>query len=374
MRSPKLIPFLLTVVFLLSIDVRGAGAERWKLFCEGENYKRWQTDFFDFYYPEKCQGLFNEETVAVSSADDGKEEIKKQVNVLKETDTFQYYKFIRIDLYLLNLLQKTVVRLQAADIVDYSSDHCKIYLVTDSKRFANLKGKDEFSPAGNVSVDKKTRSILVCATPASRPQLEKSIGYGVVSLILREYMDSVNPEGALCDALRIGLCAHCSCLNAVVEPNRIVTRPYLLEDKLLLPSDLFWPPKMDDLEKKLYFTIQSRALVSNIMLASEPKFVEYLKVVKGGNSGFRNSFQYLYVSDKWAGSYDDFCNGLNKRIFYPLTKEPMTDPLAVAKWQKALDDEDADPPEKKKLSTWERECERESHIHRHPGIKKVYYK
>ena len=51
----------------------------------------------------------------------------------------------------------------------------------------------------------------------------------------------------------------------------------------------------------------------------------------------------------------------------------MTDPLALAKWQKVLDEEDAEPPERKKLSLWERERERESHIHRHPGIKKIYH-
>ena len=270
------------------------------------------------------------------------------------------------------LIKDTLSKLQAGDVVDFSGDHCKIYVVTDSKRFAALKGKDDLTPADNVSVDSKARSILVCASPAVKPQLSASIKYGVASLILKEYINSVNPEGELCDALRVGICAHCACLNTVVEPDKIVTLPYLMEDKLLLPSELFWPSKLN-LEKKLYFTRQSRALASNIFLASETKLVEYIKIVKNGNSGFRHSFPNLYVSDKWAGSFDDFCNGLKKRVFYPLTKEPMADPLALAKWQKALDEEDADPPERKKRSLCEREQERESHIRRHPGIKKVYH-
>lgn len=373
MRSLKLILCLLAAAFLLPINVRGAGADRWEAVCAGEGYKSWKTDFFVFYFPKKCQGFFEEETVVISSEEGEKEEIKKHVNMLKETDTFQYYKFIPISIDLINFLQKTLTQLQAGDIFDFSDDRCKIYVLTDPKRFAALKGKDGLTPADNVSVDSKARSVLVCATPGNRLQLGNSMKYGVASMILKEYMDSVNPEEELCDALRVGFCAHYSRLNAVVEPSRIVTLPYLLEDKLLLPTDLFWPPKMDDLEKKLYFTIQSRALVSNIFLASEPKFVEYIKTVKGGNSGFRNSFQNLYVSDKWAGSFDDFCNGLKKRVFYPLTKEPMADPLALAKWQKALDEEDADPPERKKRSLCEKEQERESHIRRHPGIKKFYH-
>lgn len=358
----------------MSLSVRGAGAERWKAVCTGEGYKSWQTAFFDFYFPEKCQGLFEEEKVVIPSAEGGKEEVKTHVNALKETNTLQYYKLIPISGDLIFFLQKTLNLLQAAEIVDYSENHCKIYIVTDPRRFAALKGKDELNPAGNVSVDSKSRSILVCATPNNKLQLENSIKYGAASLILKEYMASVNPEGELCDALRVGICAHCSCLDAVLEPNRVITLPYLLEDKLLLPSELFSPSRLDNPEKKLYFTRQSRALVSNIFLVGELQFLEYIKTVKNGNSGFRSSFPNLYVSDKWAGTFDSFCNGLLKRVFYPLTKEPMTDPLALAKWQKTIDEEDADPPEKKKLSSWDREQEKQSHIRRHPGIKKVYYK
>lgn len=329
----------------MSLNASGADAEVWKRACEGGKYKSWQLPFFDFYYPEKCQILAD-----------------------KEADTLAFYdlKHIYADAFL-----------TLADIgkkLDVTvTNSFKIYVVTDPRRFAALKGKGDLSPADNISVDSKNRSILVCATPANKTKLGNSLRYGIASLILKKHMDAVNLEGELCDALRVGICAHCSCLNDVVKPNKIVTLPYLLEDKLLLPDDLFLPPKMKDPERMLYFLRQSRVLVSNLFLADESKFVEYINTVKGGNSGFRNSFQNLYVSDKWARSYDDFCNGLNRRIFYPLTKEPMTDPLALAKWQRSLADEDADPPEKKKMSSYDREREKEAHIRVHYNIPKINY-
>ena len=148
--------------------------------------------------------------------------------------------------------------------------------------------------------------------------------------------------------------------------------PYSPLELLLLPEELFLPPGIKDPERRLYFLRQSRALASNLFLAGEAKFVDYINTVKGGNSGFRNSFQNLYVSDKWAGNYDDFCKNLNLRVFYPLTKEPMTDPLALDKWEKSLAKDDAAPPaeiERKRTDL----REKENHIRVHHRIEKVYH-
>ena len=362
MKQPCLISFLLTISFFFSSNVSGAGAEQWKRVCEGEDYKSWQMPFFDFYYPEKCP----------VPADKEKETGAKR---LEEADTLKYYDLKQVGSDVYAALSDITGKLNAKEIVSFYDDPCKIYVVTDPKRFARLKGKDDLSPADNVCVDSKSRSILVCATPNNKPRLGNSLGYGVANLVLKEYMASANPDGELCDALRVGLCAHCSGLNDVVEPSRIVTLPYLLEGKLLLPSELFMPQKIGAPEKKLYFTRQSRALVSNIFLASESKFAEYVKTVKDGNSGFRNSFQNLYVSDKWAGNYDDFCDNLPIRVFYPLTKEPMTNPKALAKWEKALAEADAEPepPERKTHCPCDSVYEKQNHIRVHHGVKKIYH-
>lgn len=266
----------------------------------------------------------------------GKKKPKAPTKVLKEMDTFKYYELDRINGDMNIVLDDIISKLDIRDTLDYANLHCKVFVVTDPKQFASLKGKEAFSPADNISVDRKDRSILVCATPGIKSQLDKTLCYGVVSLVLKEYMAVANPTGELCDAFRVGICAYCSQLNVVVEPNKIISLPYLMENKLLLSSEMFLPPKMDDLERKLYFTRQARAIVSNIFDASESKFAEYIKSVKGGNSGFRNSFQNLYVSDQWAANFDDFCNGLKFRVFYPLTKEPMTNPEALAAWKKAI--------------------------------------
>lgn len=362
MKSSSLISFLLTIAFLFSSNVSGAGAERWKLVCEGENYQSWQMPFFDFYYPEKCLVPAGEKS-------------ETRAKTLEEADTLKYYDLKQVGSDIYAALSDVTGKLNAKEIISFYDDHCKIYVVTDPKLFAALKGKDAPSPADNISVDSKAHSILVCATPNNKPHLESSLGYGVASLVLKEYMASVNPEGELCDALRVGLCAHCSGLNDVVEPNRIFTLPYLLENKLLLPSELFMPQKIGTPEKKLYFLRQSRALVSNIFLASESKFAEYVKTVKDGNSGFRNSFQDLYVSDKWAANYDDFCNNLPLRVFYPLTKEPMTNPKALSKWEKALADADAEPepPERKTTCPCDSVYDKQNHIRIHNRVKKIYH-
>ena len=270
---------------------------------------------------------------------DAKKDAPKQKE-FHEEDTFKYYKVDELNGELETIFRDTTSRLACDDTVNFSVSHAKIYFVTNPKLFGNLKGKEQLTPVRIVSVDKKARSILVFISPAVTDHLIKALGYAVANLILDEHMALSNPKGELCDAFRIGFCAWCADLDAVVEPNKIVAPEYLLENKLLLPSELFLPSKLEDPEKRLYFTRQSKAVVEYIFSASKEKFQKYVETVSGGNSGFRNSFQNLYVSKTWADSYDDFCNDLNFRIFFPLTKEAK-DPEALAEWNKAIAEEDA---------------------------------
>ena len=43
---------------------------------------------------------------------------------------------------------------------------------------------------------------------------------------------------------------------------------------------------------------------------------------------------------EWAWNYDDFCNNMSKRLFFPLTEEAQKDPVAMAEWRASLKQED----------------------------------
>ena len=264
----------------------------------------------------------------------------KQAKEFHEEDTFKYYKMEELNEGLENVFRDTVSRLNCNDAANYNVSHAKIYFVTNPKEFARLKGKDRLTPVKVVYTDRKARSILVFISPKLSKRLVEYVGFAVSSMILEDHMALSNPKGELCDAFKIGFAAWCSGLNAVVEPNKIIEPEDLLENKLLLPSELFLPSKLEDPERRLYFTRQSRAVVEYVFGASKDKFLKYVETVSGGNSGFRNSFQNLYVSKIWANNYDDFCNDLSFRIFFPLTKEAK-DPEALAEWNKAIAEDDA---------------------------------
>ncbi|MBR5945803.1 hypothetical protein IKZ80_01830 [bacterium] len=278
--------------------------------------------------------------LAAEIKDEDAKKKAKQAKEFHEEDTFKYYKMQELNEGLENIFRDTVTRLGCEDAANYTVSHAKIYFVTDPKEFAKLKGNDHLTPVKVAYIDRKARSVLVFVSPKISKRLVEYVGFAVSKMILEEHMAISNPKGELCDAFKIGFSAWCSGLNAVVEPNKILEPEYLLENKLLLPSELFLPSKLEDPEKRLYFTRQSKAVVEYIFSASKEKFQKYVETVSGGNSGFRNSFQNLYVSKTWADSYDDFCNDLNFRIFFPLTKEAK-DPEALAEWNKAIADEDA---------------------------------
>ena len=307
--------------------------------------------------------------LAAEKKAEGKQPAKKPKE-FHEEDTFKYYKMEELNDELDTAYNETVSRLSCEDAANYTVSHAKIYFVTNPKLFANLKGKDILTPVKIAYTDRKTRSILVFVSPKTSKYLAQAVGYAVSSMVLEDHMALSNPKGELCDSFKVGFAALCSRLNAVVEPNKIVDPEYLLENKLLLPSELFLPSKLEDPEKRLYFTRQSKAVVEYIFNASREKFLKYLETVTGGNSGFRNSFQNLYVSNVWADNYDDFCNDLNFRLFFPLTKDAR-DPTALAEWNKAIAEDDAsysggtakrDPKEPRK------------HIRIKNGVRHVYYR
>ncbi|MBR5900831.1 hypothetical protein IKZ40_00600 [bacterium] len=221
--------------------------------------------------------------------------------------------------------------------------HYYIYIVTSPKVFKSLAGKPSLvTPVRNVCVDKSNNAALVFASPNIRSELGKSIAYAGAALMLNDFLRRKNKtkDAELAEAISIGVCAAASGLDCVVDPMRITKVDVMKEDKLLLPTDLFQPRQIADPVKCCYFTKQSAALVKYIMDYNTIAFRVYMMKAYGGNSGFRSSFQFLKVAETWGADYDDFCNKLNKRIFFPLTEAAQASPNAMGLWRRELQDED----------------------------------
>lgn len=218
-----------------------------------------------------------------------------------------------------------------------------VYVVTSPKLWMEIAQKPSLvTPVRNVRIDKKGKAVLVFASPQNKDKLNNSIGYAVASFVLQDILQkrNKNDDPELAEAIATGFCAWGSDLNCVVEPQRVIDPPVLEEDKLIQPTELFQPRQMNDPVRCLYFTRQSSALVKYI--AENGNLRTYLRKAKGGNSGFRSSFQFLDVSKTWGFDYDEFCNKLNKRVFFPLTDSAQSSPNAMAKWARELQDEDDD--------------------------------
>lgn len=221
----------------------------------------------------------------------------------------------------------------------------QIYFLTSSKMWNSLKSEnDGLWPARNVCCDLKSRSILCFGPPAITNELIKTLSYAVASIYLNDVMNIGNPEGELPDVMTVGILSQASGLVNVVEPNRIFSLPCLNEKDLLLPAELLNPTRMKDPARCYYFLRQSRALVA--YLQSNANFKDYLKKAKGSSS-FRRDYELLSVNGDWAKNYDDFINDMPKRIFFPLTDKSLSDPGAMGKWKKGLNDEDQDAEHRK---------------------------
>lgn len=272
----------------------------------------------------------------------GKPKAAKPVYEMKEEDTEKFY--------FSNLLSELDdVYLTTYDFL-YGKDESKdidtcyyIYVVTSPKAFKSMAGKPPLiTPARNVCLDKANNAALVFASPNIKDEVGKTISYAAAALMLNDFLRRKNKtkDAELAEAITIGLCSCLSGLDFVVDPMKVTRVDVLKEDKLLLPTDLFQPRQIPDPVKCCYFTKQAAAVVRYIMDNNGGSFKSYLAKAYGGNSGFRSSFQFLKVGETWGFDYDEFCNKLNKRIFFPLTDAAQASPNAMGLWRRELQDED----------------------------------
>ena len=231
---------------------------------------------------------------------------------------------------------------RARGILGVNSDdgkiHYKVYLVTEPKMWKALKREGKhFSPARNADWDLKSRSVLLFASPAITNSLAASLKFVMASLAFERKMLEVNPKEEASDLVARGFAFHVSGLNSVVDVNKVFYLRALKEKDLLAPSELINPTRMNDPKRLLCFSRQCAAVVDFFMKHSN-FFSKYIPSLQGGNSGFRNSFQHLGLGEDWAENYDDFCNNMTTRLFFPLT-EAANDAEAYAEWKQSLDND-----------------------------------
>ena len=292
--------------------------------------------------------------------------------VTHEEPTTNYYSIRNImysgDSALANMLNILGIELL------WSLSPTKVYFVTSPQMWQSLKMPDRIvQPAHNVCWDAKKRTMLLFASPAITNQLGSSFGYGVASMALELGLEKMNPGGELCNFIFDGLAGYASGLSAIVDINKVSSFGRLKERDLLVLTELLNPTRMKDNKRCYAFLIQSKAFAKYLSEHSKGNLRDYLKEVKGGNSGFRNSFQFLHISTHWGQDYDSFCNELPKRVFFPITQEAETDPNAMDEWSSSLDAQDKEQDKKKRLMK-ERKQTRE--IRRDVGDKyyRKYYK
>ena len=230
----------------------------------------------------------------------------------------------------------------AKSILGVSSDdgkiHYKVYFVTDPKMWKALKREGKhFSPARNADWDMKSRSVLLFASPAITNSLAASLKFAMASLAFERKMLEVNPKEEASDLVARGFAFHVSGLDSVVDINKVFYLRALKEKDLLAPSELINPTRINDPKRLLCFSRQCAAVVDFFMKHSN-FFSKYLPSLQGGNSGFRNSFQHLGLGEEWAENYDDFCNNMTTRLFFPLT-EAANDAEAYSEWKQSLEND-----------------------------------
>lgn len=234
--------------------------------------------------------------------------------------------------------------------LNWSKPRTKVYFVTSPKMWQTLKTPERvFQPARNVCWDSKQRAILLFGSPAITNKLAESFAYAVASMALDLGLTKINPEGELCNFIHDGLAGYASELDVVVDPNKIYSFGNLKNRELLLVTELLNPTRMKDNKRCYYFLKQSSAFAKYMVGEQQNNLRKYLQQAKGGNSGFRNSFQFLEVSKYWGLDYDSFCQELPQRIFFPLTEDSENDPNAMDKWESELSAQDQEQDEKKRL-------------------------
>ena len=215
----------------------------------------------------------------------------------------------------------------------------KIYLVTSQKMWNALKTTSKmFSPVHNVCWDSESQSVLLFASPGIKGKLPASAAFAVASIAFDQALAVMNQKSSeVPDIFSYGLRAKASNLDAVVDLNNATRIELLKEKELLLPAELLNPTRMSDPERCFYFMKQSRAIVD---FFGTDRIREFLKSAKGGNSGFRTSYQHMPEPAEWAREYDDFCNNMSRRLFFPLTETANRDPMKLGEWMTSLQQED----------------------------------
>lgn len=253
---------------------------------------------------------------------------------------------------------------RAKSILGVKSDdgqiHYKVYFVTDPKMWKALRREGKHaSPAMNADWDLKSRSVLLFASPAITNSLAASLKFVMASLAFERKMLEVNPKEEASDLVARGFAFHVSGLNSVVDINKVFYLPALKEKDLLVPSELINPTRMNDAKRLLCFSRQSAAVV--VFFMKHSNFLnKYIPNLQGGNSGFRNSFQFLGLGENWAENYDDFCNNMTTRLFFPLT-EAANDAEAYSEWKQSLDNDAVAQKDKEEILQRRKETRERRH-------------
>ncbi|MBO7434702.1 hypothetical protein J6U76_01725 [bacterium] len=204
----------------------------------------------------------------------------------------------------------------------WTDGSAKVYVVTDEALYKKMKGKDPvITPVTNVSQEPETRSFLLFCSPELTNQLAQSFSYAACETFFHDFLAVENPEGEAADVVRVGYCACCSKLNAVVTPQKIYDPPVLEEEKLFLPSQLTDPGPITDPKQCVYFLRQAKVMVKPMIEAGAEMLGNYFTKVKYGNSGMRASFNNIRLHKDWGAGYDGFMLTLPEKGFLPLTKE-----------------------------------------------------
>lgn len=203
----------------------------------------------------------------------------------------------------------------------WTDGSAKVYVVTDEELYKKMKEKDPIiTPVGIVSQEPKTRSFLLYCSPDITNQLAQAFAYAACETFFHDFLEVENPEGEAADVVRIGYCACCSKLDAVVTTKKIYNPPILEEDKLFLPSQLTDPSPITDPKLCVYFLRQAKVMVKPMIETGAESLGNYFTKVKHGNSGMRASFNNIRLNKEWGAGYDGFMLTLPEKGFLPLTK------------------------------------------------------
>ena len=263
---------------------------------------------------------------------------RKETHETRLKDYFKLYFVCRTATEVVNALQTDF---DEEGTVIWNNGAFDIYMVTDEKAFEDLKARSLiFTPCSMISQDPYSKNLLVYVSASDTNTLVQAVSYAACAAFLKEFVEKHNPGRELNDAISLGISANYSKLNHICKPGKTFTLPFLLQEKLLPLTQVFNPSKFKNDTEALYFLRQSKALADFFRRHSMESFREFVKKSKGGNSGVRTDYDLLNIKEHWSTDFDNFCKNVPYRIFWPLTKEAVTNPHALEAWSKKCIDED----------------------------------